>query len=245
MDDYHETVEKYKALRTDLLKRAGSMARKLEYAIHVARLYLPLREVVKFEYLRAYNLIRRNVLAIERLLNWREDNAFYLYPDEVFALCKEHKEMYCVSRERRAEFDSYKNLFVPPVIFSDNLDTIGILPEGDGQNMFKGLGVTNVSVTGEVVVMRSPDDAEAFSSLRPGCILVTKTTDPAWGPVLSIMGKGGGLVTEVGGMLAHGAIYAREIGLAAVLNVPGITGKLKTGMKVFVNGSTGTVEVLS
>ena len=245
MDDYHATVEGYRELRADLLQRVGDQAPELEYAINVARLYLPLREVVKFEYLRAYDLMRQNAIAIEQKLRWEEGIVFYLYPHEMFGLDTQHEMLHTVARERRDELDSCRALFVPPVIFSANLDTIGVLPESDGQRVFRGLGVTNVYVTGEVVVMHSLDDAEALASLRPGCILVTKTTDPAWGPVLSIIGKGGGLITEVGGVLAHGAIYAREVGLAAVLNIPGITDMLKTGMRVFVNGSNGTIEVLS
>ncbi|MCK5027610.1 MAG: hypothetical protein KAS07_04275, partial [Candidatus Pacebacteria bacterium] len=223
MEDYRATARKSKELREYLLEKSGDSASELDRAIEVVRLYLPLREVVKFEYLRAYSLMRKNAIEIERIFGWDEGIVFYLSPQEVFKLDSEHDRLQIVALERRAKHDSYRALFVPPVIFSSDLETIGVMPESDGQHVFRGLGVTNVSTAGEVVVMHTLDDVEALASLRPGCILVTKTTDPAWSPVLSIIGKEGGLITEVGGLLAHGAIYAREVGMAAVLNIPGIT----------------------
>jgi pyruvate,water dikinase len=61
---------------------------------------------------------------------------------------------------------------------------------------------------------------------------------------MSIIGRQGALVTEVGGVLAHAAIYAREVGFAAVLNVSGATHRLRTGMRVRVDGRAGTVHIL-
>lgn len=244
MEDYRATISASETLYVEVLRKAGDRARELGCAIRAARLYLPLREVVKFEYLRAYDIMRQNMIKVGQLLGWEGDLVFYLNPREFFTLNTECDQLYSVAQARKVDHESQRALFVPSVIFSDNLETIGILPESDGLGLFRGLGVTNVSVTGEVVVMCSLDDAEALASLRPGCVLVTKTTDPAWSPILSIVGSGGGLITEVGGLLAHGAIYAREVGLAAVLNIPGITDTLETGMKVYVNGSNGTVTIL-
>ena len=112
-------------------------------------------------------------------------------------------------------------------------------------SILKGIGVTNIVTEGDVVVVRSSDDLEAISHLKKGSILVTETTNPAWSTLLSIVGSKGGLVTEIGGMLAHGAIYAREVGMAAVLNIPQATHILKTGMRVRVNGAQGYVEIMN
>jgi pyruvate,water dikinase len=62
--------------------------------------------------------------------------------------------------------------------------------------------------------------------------------------MLAVVGRDGGLVTEVGGLLAHGAIYAREIGMAAVLNVPRITACIQTGTRIRISGKENLVEIL-
>ena len=79
------------------------------------------------------------------------------------------------------------------------------------------------------------------NSLQAGEVLVTRFTDPSWTPV---MGLAGGLITEVGGLLSHGAVIAREYGLPAVLDVPGATKIIKTGQVVEVDGTNGTVRIL-
>jgi phosphoenolpyruvate synthase/pyruvate phosphate dikinase len=91
---------------------------------------------------------------------------------------------------------------------------------------------------GTVRVVTSLDEIHL---LRTGDILVTKTTDPGWTPVLGLVA---GVVTEVGGMLSHAAVIGREYGIPAVLNLKGATSLLKTGMRVRVDGATGLVEIL-
>lgn len=77
--------------------------------------------------------------------------------------------------------------------------------------------------------------------LEEGDILVTVFTDPSWTPLfVSIKG----LVTEVGGLMTHGAVIAREYGLPAVVGVEGATRMIKDGQRIRVNGTKGTVEVL-
>ncbi|MEN6324789.1 MAG: PEP-utilizing enzyme, partial [Syntrophomonas sp.] len=72
--------------------------------------------------------------------------------------------------------------------------------------------------------------------------LVTKFTDPGWTP-LFISVKG--LVTEVGGMMTHGSVIAREYGLPAVVGVDDATKLIKDGQRVRINGSEGYVEILA
>jgi pyruvate,water dikinase len=77
--------------------------------------------------------------------------------------------------------------------------------------------------------------------LQPGDILVAPSTDPGWTPLfLSV----GGLVVETGGYLSHGAIVAREFGIPAVVNLPGILDRLKDGDMVEVDGTSGVVTLL-
>jgi len=74
--------------------------------------------------------------------------------------------------------------------------------------------------------------------LQPGEMLVAAHTDPAWTPLFFVAG---GLVLEQGGMLSHGAIVAREVGLPAVVNVPDATRLIETGQEVLVDGNRGRV----
>ena len=84
------------------------------------------------------------------------------------------------------------------------------------------------------------DMAEA--ELEDGDILVTASTDPSWTPAfLSIMG----LVTEVGGLMTHGAVIAREYGLPAVVGVERATQLIRDGQRIRINGTDGFVEILS
>jgi pyruvate,water dikinase len=75
--------------------------------------------------------------------------------------------------------------------------------------------------------------------LRPGEILVTRATDPAWTPIFPLVG---GLVLEVGGQLSHGAIVAREYGIPAVVNVAGATDRIADGQMIVVDGTAGRVS---
>jgi pyruvate,water dikinase len=85
--------------------------------------------------------------------------------------------------------------------------------------------------------MTDPRNAD----LRKGEILVTRYTDPAWTPLFFTAAA---LVTEVGGVLSHGAVIAREIGLPAIVGVAGVTSRIRSGQRVRVNATEGTVEVL-
>ena len=77
--------------------------------------------------------------------------------------------------------------------------------------------------------------------LEPGEILVCPGTDPAWTPLFL---AAGGLVTEVGGLMTHGSVVAREYGIPAVVGVTEATGRLRTGQRVRVDGTTGQVTIL-
>ncbi|WP_418277426.1 PEP/pyruvate-binding domain-containing protein [Isoptericola jiangsuensis] len=91
--------------------------------------------------------------------------------------------------------------------------------------------------TGTARIVAGPAD---FSRVRPGDILVCPLTDPAWTPLLRIVG---GVVTETGGVLSHAAIVAREQRIPAVLGVAGATTAIRDGVRVTIDGATGSVEL--
>ena len=101
-----------------------------------------------------------------------------------------------------------------------------------------GLPVSAGTVEGRARVLLDLADAE----LEPGDILVTTFTDPSWTPLFVAIR---GLVTEVGGLMTHGAVIAREYGLPAVVGVEHATRRIRDGQRIRVSGTDGHVELLS
>lgn len=110
--------------------------------------------------------------------------------------------------------------------------------EGADDKIVVGKPVSRGRVEGRVRVVRRLEEAE---SLEPGEILVAPITDVGWTPYFAIIG---GLVTDVGSAVSHGAVVAREYGLPAVLNTRNATGILRTGERVVLDGDRGTIERL-
>jgi pyruvate,water dikinase len=110
------------------------------------------------------------------------------------------------------------------------------LSVGDAHRL-EGLGISPGVVRGRTRVIRSPDEG---GRLLPGEILVARATDPGWTPLFS---RAGGLILELGGMLSHGAVVAREYHLPGVVNLPGVTSRLVDGTDVTVDGRNGTVWI--
>jgi rifampicin phosphotransferase len=117
-----------------------------------------------------------------------------------------------------------------------------ITGEYDTPNMpedaLPGIAVSSGIIEGRARVVSSFEDAE----LEDGDILVTQFTDPSWTPLfVSIKG----LVTEVGGLMTHGAVIAREYGLPAVVSVENATELIKDGQMIRINGTEGYIEILA
>ncbi|MEZ4633906.1 MAG: PEP-utilizing enzyme [Caldilineaceae bacterium] len=142
-----------------------------------------------------------------------------------------------------ADFDREKRRRqIPRLLLGDGrafYDGLGkaVADNGDGR-LLTGSPVSPGVVEGTVHVVFDPHGA----NLKPGEILVCPGTDPAWTPLFL---AAGGLVMEVGGLMTHGSVVAREYGIPAVVGVDRVTERLKTGQRVRVDGSTGRVEVLS
>ena len=106
------------------------------------------------------------------------------------------------------------------------------------ERSLRGVGVSPGRVVGLARVVRSLEELE---EVLPGEVIVAAATDPSWASLLSL---GRGLVLEMGGMLSHGAIVARELGIPAVADVARATSVLKTGDRIAVDGVSGAVDVV-
>ena len=108
---------------------------------------------------------------------------------------------------------------------------------GSNVNLLNGSPVSPGKAEGLVRVVYDPRQAQ----LLPGEILVCPGTDPSWTPLFL---TAAGLVMEVGGMMTHGAVVAREFGIPAIVGVDKATDRLQTGQHIRIDGSTGLIEIL-
>ncbi|RME23044.1 MAG: hypothetical protein D6798_14365 [Deltaproteobacteria bacterium] len=204
----------------------------------LARRYLALREEQRFTFDRLAWQWKRAWLWLEdsaglslRFLEAAEARSFFdgeLSRDRAEELITRRRAEWEAELRRRAEGDE------PPVFIIGDAAAEAELP---AHQRLEGMGISSGVVTGPVRVVRSLEDAHR---LRPGDILVTRATDPAWTPLFL---NAAGLVMELGGMLSHGAVVAREYGLPAVVNVTDATRRLHDGQTVTLDGRRGIVWI--
>ncbi|MFB7030174.1 MULTISPECIES: rifamycin-inactivating phosphotransferase [unclassified Streptomyces] len=141
-------------------------------------------------------------------------------------------------RRREEAFRAYRALTPPRVLTSDGEALDGSYRRDDvPDGALAGLPVSAGTVEGRARVVLDMEEAD----LEAGDILVTAFTDPSWSPVFVGIA---GLVTEVGGLMTHGAVIAREYGLPAVVGVAGATRLIEDGRRIRVHGTDGYVELL-
>ena len=166
------------------------------------------------------------------------EDIFYLSVGELQDVVRTQRVDDGLLRRRKDEFRAHQALTPPRVLTSDGEAIAGAYRRDDlPAGALAGLAVSAGTVEGRARVIL--DMAEA--DLEPGDILVTASTDPSWTPLFVLIG---GLVTEVGGLMTHGAVIAREYGLPAVVGVERATRLIRDGQRIRVHGSRGYVEIL-
>ncbi|MFC9034780.1 rifamycin-inactivating phosphotransferase [Streptomyces arboris] len=172
-----------------------------------------------------------------RVLSEKED-IFYLTFEELHDVVRSHQVDDRLIRQRKDAFRSYETLTPPRVLTSDGEALTGAYRREDvPAGALAGLAVSTGTVEGRARVVLDLADAD----LGAGDILVTRFTDPSWSPLFVGVA---GLVTEVGGLMTHGAVIAREYGLPAVVGVEGATRLIRDGQRIRVHGTDGYVELL-
>lgn len=180
----------------------------------------------------AGRLVRANVLQ-------ESEDIYYLTLQELREVVRTQEMDDRIVDQRKAEHERNRKLTPPRVLTSDGEIVAGAYKRADlPAGALVGLAVSAGVVEGRARVLSDMADAE----LEAGDILVTAFTDPSWTPLfVSIQG----LVTEVGGLMTHGAVIAREYGLPAVVSVENATRLIKDGQRIRVHGTDGTVEILA
>ncbi|MFC4374532.1 rifamycin-inactivating phosphotransferase [Nocardia halotolerans] len=167
------------------------------------------------------------------------DDIFYLSFDELRQVMRTRSASAELIDERKDAFRAYQSLTAPRVLTSDGEALTGAYRREDlPTGALPGMAVSTGTVEGRARVIS--DIAQA--DLEAGDILVTAYTDPSWTPLFVAIA---GLVTEVGGLMTHGAVIAREYGLPAVVGVEHATELIRDGQRIRVNGTDGYVEILA
>lgn len=218
-------------------------AKETKQMINLIRNFIGYREYPKYGMINRYFLYKKALLKeakqlVQANVIHEKEDIYYLTFEELHEVVRTNKLDYQIISKRKDEYKLYEKLTPPRVITSDGEIIVG---EYKRENLpaeaIVGLPVSSGVIEGRARVILNIEDAD----LEDGDILVTTFTDPSWTPLfVSIKG----LVTEVGGLMTHGAVIAREYGLPAVVGVENATKLIKDGQRIRVNGTDGYIEIL-
>ncbi len=233
-----DVLERLRAL-PDGERKAGEAKRMIDRV----RTFAGYREYPKYGMVSRYFVYKQALLEeAERLVQAgvlrEKQDSFYLRFHELHDVVRTSQVDDQLIRRRKDAFESYQALTPPRVLTSEGEGIAGAYRRDDvPAGALIGLPVSGGIIEGRARVILDMAEAE----LEPGDILVTAYTDPSWSP-LFVATKG--LVTEVGGLMTHGAVIAREYGLPAVVGVEDATRLIRDGQRIRVHGTDGYVEVL-
>ncbi len=242
-----QTIELFGPLRRWLFQKL----------LRLAQSYGPNREEALFYIGAAWPELRCLALELGRRLVevgtlTSPDDVFYLLSGELEEACMARKNMQALpgfmqlADDRRKLRQARKRLHPPGMVPPKARWTFGPLNlsifeaqmrNEEGSDRLNGFAVSPGQVTAPASVILSPAD---FDKMEAGTILVCPTTTPAWTPLLA---QAQGLVTDIGGILAHGSIVAREYGIPAVMGTGNVTQKVVSGQQITVDGDSGTVTI--
>jgi pyruvate,water dikinase len=229
----HELEQRFLAT----LPHTRLMAARLVLAL--ASRYIPLRGVGKVAFLQGVDVTR---LAARRLGQLKAATDELTDPTDVFFLTLDDlrdgwpSDAAARSGERRGYYDHYQTLDLPEIWQGEPRPvTADSQLAGEG---IAGIGASPGIVEGLVRVVHDPADV----TVEDGDILVARNTDPAWA---SLMFLSAGLVSDIGGLMSHTAVVARELGIPCVVNTRTATRTLHTGDRIRLDGTTGTIEVIA
>ena len=233
-----ELLERLRAL-PDGERKAGETKRMIDRV----RTYIGYREYPKYDMVSRYFVYKQALLEeagrfVQAHVLREKEDIFYLTFEELYDVVRTNHVDDQLIGGRKDAFRSYQALTPPRVLTSDGEVIAGAYRRDDWPaGALIGLPVSAGTVEGRARVI--VDMARA--DLEPGDILVTAYTDPSWTPLFVAIA---GLVTEVGGLMTHGAVIAREYGLPAVVGVVDATQLIPDGQRIRVHGTDGYVEIL-
>jgi rifampicin phosphotransferase len=240
-----EAWEKERELlvRLRALPGAEQKAEQAKRMIDRVRTFIGYREYPKYGIVSRYFVYKQALLKeAERLVQadvlTEQEDIFYLTFEELGDVVRTNEADDQLISQREHAFRSYQALTPPRVLTSEGEVIAGAYRRDDvPTGALIGLPVSGGTIEGQARVILDMSEAD----LAAGDILVTAYTDPSWSPWFVAIK---GLVTEVGGLMTHGAVIAREYGLPAVVGVEQATRLIRDGQRIRVHGTEGYVEVL-
>lgn len=247
-EEYKNIIEKAKAAAENMVKEIqakhgkfkAKIARRL---ILVLRNDFPIREHHKFMMMRLCMIFKNALLEEAEVLVQKghlneEKDIFYISFEELYKAIENNESLKALVEQRKEEYEHYKKLNAPRVITSEGEEIkAGYKRENLPEGALIGIPVSSGIIEGIAKVITDPSKA----ALNKGEILIAPFTDPGWTPLFI---NAAGLVMEVGGLLTHGTVVAREYGIPAVVGISEATQKIKTGQKIRVDGNNGYVMVI-
>ena len=225
-------------------KLGGSFkVRLMGKLVRTYREFIGLREYPKYlmvslldEYKRA--IMEEAARLVERGTVDQAEDVFYLTLEELtvaVATGRADRDKIAALKEKYAEYEKLK----PPRVLTSEGEAIAgsYAPRDLPAGALAGTPVSAGVVEGRARVVTKLEEAD----LEKGDILVAPFTDPGWTPLFV---SASGLVTEIGGLMTHGAVVAREYGIPAAVGVENATKLIKDGQRIRVNGTEGYVEIL-
>ncbi|NRD80046.1 phosphoenolpyruvate synthase [Bacillus sp. BRMEA1] len=230
-------------VRLKQLPDGEQKAKETKRMIDRIRNFIGYREYPKYGMVNRYFVYKQAIMKeAQRLVKTgtvhEKEDIYYLTFDELHEVVRTNQLDYRIISKRKDEYKLYEKLTPPRVITSDGEIIAGEYKrENLPEEAIVGLPVSAGVIEGRARVILNMEDAD----LEDGDILVTPFTDPSWTPLfVSIKG----LVTEVGGLMTHGAVIAREYGLPAVVGVENATKLIKDGQRIRVHGTEGYITIL-
>lgn len=218
-------------------------AKETKERIDLLRNFIGYREYPKYGMINRYfvykqALLKEAALLVKAGVIDESEDIYYVTFEELQEVVRTHKLDYQIISKRKEEYKLYEKLTPPRVITSQGEIITGAYKrENLPSQAIVGLPVSSGVIEGRARVILNMEKA----NLSDGDILVTSFTDPSWTPLFVGIK---GLVTEVGGLMTHGAVIAREYGLPAVVGVENATRLIKDGQRIRVHGTEGYIEIL-
>ncbi len=246
--EYQETIERAKQAAADLIREVESRRGKLKgkvirRLINVLRNYLPAREHPKYLIMKLILIFKKALLEEAIVLVQKghlaqEKDISYVSFWELYKAIQNNQSLIRLVEQRKEEYQHFRKLSPPRVLTNEGEEIkAGYQRQNLPESALVGMPVSSGVIEGIAKVINDPVKA----SLNKGEILVAPFTDPGWTPLFI---NAAGLVMEVGGLLTHGTVVAREYGIPAVVGITDATKKIKTGQKIKVDGDAGFVLVL-
>jgi pyruvate,water dikinase len=241
--EYQGKIETYVEGKIRVLRFGLIKLKLLLKILGFSRKYINFRENQRFNLDHWICRIRKLYLEIGKILKQEGilkeiDDIFFLHRKEIkkIVLDKSDLEITALIKSRRDDFLKYEYI-IPPKFLHGNREFDDLFRYSEDHILFKGIPASQGIFTAKIRVLNKIEDIQA---VQKGEILVVPKTDPGWTPVFS---KIGGLITETGGILSHGAVVSREYGVPSVTNITNACQLFKTGQIVTINGYNGSVII--